>query len=243
MDTQTRFQNAVLLKGESAKDMWDAFIEGWASVYIGYPSRIRADQGSTFTFKFWNSVTSLHGIELRLSGVESHNSFGVEERYHEPLRQVFDKLLTDHPTIDPEIGVRLAVKALNDTTGPDGMVPSLLVFGSLPSFPAVNMDLPIQKERMAALQTARKEMASIVARLRVQEALRYKIPPSTHFLIKLGDAVYFYREGKSGCKRTGSWKGPFTVEKVTGKIITVEWDRKPKQFNISQVLPDSEVNG
>lgn len=243
VNTQTRFQNAVLLKGESAKDVWDAFIEGWASVYIGYPNRIRADQGSIFTSKFWNGVTSLHGIELQISGVESHNSIGVGERYHEPLRQVFDKVLTDHPTIDPEIGLRLAVKALNDTTGPDGIVPSLLVFGSLPSFPAVNMDVPMQKERMAALQTARKEMASVVARLRVQEALRSKILPSTHFLIKPGDAVHVYREGKSGCKRTGSWKGPFTVEKVVGKIITVEWDGKPKQFNISQVLPDSEVNG
>lgn len=83
--------------------------------------------------------------------MERHKSIGVGERYHEPLRQVFDKVLTDHRTIDPEIGLRLAVKALNDTTGPDVIVPSLLVIGSLPSSPAVNMEVPAQKQRMEAL--------------------------------------------------------------------------------------------
>lgn len=34
LDTQTRFQNAVLLKEESARDVWDAFVEAWASFYI-----------------------------------------------------------------------------------------------------------------------------------------------------------------------------------------------------------------
>lgn len=35
VDTQRRFQSAILLKAESARDVWDAFVEGWASVYIG----------------------------------------------------------------------------------------------------------------------------------------------------------------------------------------------------------------
>lgn len=108
-------------------------------------------------------MTSLHGIDVQLSGVEGHDAIGVGERYHQPLRQVFHKVLKDHPSIDSEIGLRLAVKALNDTAGPEGVVPSLLVFGSLLSFPALNMDVHVQKERMAALQTARQEMASIVA--------------------------------------------------------------------------------
>ena len=127
VDTQTHYQNAILLKGESAQVVWNAFIEGWASVYIGYPNRIKADSGSVFTSKFWKSVTMLHGIDVDISGVESHNSIGVGERYHDPLRQVFDKIMADHTNLDPEIAFRLAVKAINDTMGPEGVVPSLLV--------------------------------------------------------------------------------------------------------------------
>ena len=238
VDTHTRFQNAILLKGESAQDVWDAFVEGWASVYIGYPNRIRSDRGSVFTSKFWRGVTSLHGIDIQLSGVESHNSIGVGERYHAPLRQVFDKVMTDHPSLDPEVALRLATKALNDTSGPDGLVPSLLVFGSLPSFPAVNMDVPIQKHRMAALQTARKEMSSIVARLRIQEALRSRLPPAAKYLIEPGDLVHIYREGNASTKSQGEWKGPFKVVSVRGKQVTVDWDGTTKHFNLAQVIPD-----
>lgn len=35
VDTQKRFQNAVLLKGQPAHFVWNAFVEAWASVYIG----------------------------------------------------------------------------------------------------------------------------------------------------------------------------------------------------------------
>lgn len=77
--------------------------------------------------------------------MESHNSLGVGERYHEPLRQIFDKIITDHPQIDPEVALRLTVKSMNDLMGPEGIVPSLLVYGSLPTFPAVKREAPEQK--------------------------------------------------------------------------------------------------
>lgn len=64
---------------------------------------------------------------------------------------MLDKVTTDQRSIDPEIAVRLSVKATSENAGPDGNVPSLLLFGSLPYFPAVNMDVPVQKERTAAL--------------------------------------------------------------------------------------------
>lgn len=120
VDTQTRFQNAILFKREYAKDVWDEFVEGWQSVYIGYSNRIRTDRGSISTSKFWRGVTTLHGTDVQLSGVEIHNSIGVGERYHEPLRQVFDKVLTDHPTTDPDIGLCVAVKALTTLLAPRG---------------------------------------------------------------------------------------------------------------------------
>lgn len=47
--TQTHYQNAVLLKGESSQDVLNAFVEGWASVYLGYTNLIGADTGSVFT--------------------------------------------------------------------------------------------------------------------------------------------------------------------------------------------------
>lgn len=37
VDIHTHFQNAIFLKSESSRHIWDGFVEAWASVYIGYP--------------------------------------------------------------------------------------------------------------------------------------------------------------------------------------------------------------
>ena len=156
VETHTDYQNAVLFKGKSWQDIWNAIVEGWASVYLGYPNPIRADSGSAFPSKFWKGVTTLQGNNVEISWVESHSSLGVGERSHDPLRQILDKIVSDHPRLDPEIAIRLAVKAINDTMGPEGVVPSLLVYGSLLIFPALNMDAPEQRTRMSALHVARR---------------------------------------------------------------------------------------
>ncbi len=98
---------------------------------------MRVDLGSIFT-RFWDEVTTLHGIEMQLSGVERHNSIGSGERYHAPLRCVFDVVRKSYPKLNPEIALCLAVKGINDTIGPENLVPTPLVCGSMPSFPAVN---------------------------------------------------------------------------------------------------------
>ena len=54
----------------------------WVVPYIGHTLEIHADQGPQFRSRRFHSYTSMAGIKLRLSGVESHNSFGVGERYH-----------------------------------------------------------------------------------------------------------------------------------------------------------------
>ena len=72
------------------------------------------------------------GIELRISGVEAHNSLGIGERLHEPLRRIYRKIIFDFPQIDRNIALKLSIKAMNDTHGDNGLVPSLVVFGIIP---------------------------------------------------------------------------------------------------------------
>lgn len=62
------------------------------------------------------------------------------------------------PKLDPEKLLRYRIKVINDTMGPQSLVKSLLVFGVVPKFPTVNAELPAQRECLAALAAARKEM-------------------------------------------------------------------------------------
>lgn len=108
------------------------------------------------------------------------------------LRQIFDTIVTDHSRIDPEIALRIAIKATNNTMEPKGVGLLLLVYGSIPPFHAVNMPAPQQKERMRALQTAGSEISSITARLRSEEALRSRLSAAAKYDPKPGNAVRVY---------------------------------------------------
>lgn len=59
--------------------------------------------------------------------------------------------------------LRLAIKGCNDTLGPEGLVPTLLVFGTMPPIPVAKSNYPKQKDRMKALQLAKAEMEQIIA--------------------------------------------------------------------------------
>ena len=127
VDTQTHFSAAAFLKQQALEHVWHTFLSCWATLYTGYPDKMRVNQGSVFTSSKWKDLTDMSGIEPSLSGVESHNSLGAGERYHDSLRRIFLKIRYSQPSIDADLAIRLAVKAMNDTMNPEGLVPSLLV--------------------------------------------------------------------------------------------------------------------
>lgn len=97
IDTDTHFNSASILKGHSVEDVWKSFLSCWVTLYQGYPDTIHTDQGSAFTSVRFQRLFETVGTKLQLSGVESNNSIGSGERYHEPLRRVFNKILSESP--------------------------------------------------------------------------------------------------------------------------------------------------
>lgn len=88
VDAHTHFSGAEFLKGQSVEDVWEAFIQCWDSLYTGFPETIKVDQGSAFTSLRWQRLCEEVGTVTEESGIESHNSLGSGERYHEPLRRI-----------------------------------------------------------------------------------------------------------------------------------------------------------
>lgn len=73
--------------------------------------------------------------------------------------------------MDLKLALRLSIKAMNNTMRSNGFVPSYLVFGIFPRFPCLNTQLLSQAQCMRALQVSRADMASILAHLRIKQAL------------------------------------------------------------------------
>jgi di/tripeptidase len=99
-------------------------------------------------------------IEVKEVPVEAHNSVGQVKRYHAPLRHAYeiiqDKLEDKH--IDKEIMLQMAVKAINDSAGPDGIVPILLVFGAYPRLTEMDPPSPSVTKRAEAIRVATKKV-------------------------------------------------------------------------------------
>ncbi|KAM4055441.1 cwf18 domain containing protein [Hirsutella rhossiliensis] len=110
--------------------------------------------------------------EAKLMGITSHWAVGKVEKYHVPVRRAYDILKAElKDTVSPDQVLQMAFKAVNDTAGPDGLVPTLLVFGALPR---MTMDSPPTPSAMARAKALRK----INAQRKVQTALNtrpYKV--------------------------------------------------------------------
>lgn len=84
-----------------------------------------------------------------MAGVESHHSNGGAERAHHPLRQIYDRLKSDYPKLKNELLLGMARKAMNDVSGPEGLPPTMLVYGSMPRARAAGLYFALPKKRCA----------------------------------------------------------------------------------------------
>lgn len=126
---------------------------------------------------------------------------------------------------------------MNDPMGPNGLVPSLLVFGILSRFPPTSSRLPSHEERMEAMEIARLEMTNITAQVRLQQALRTKLPPATHYHVDPGDEGFVHSEPE------GKWRGPFQVKQTFDKQVYVDRNGTEAQYSMDHIIPDKHALG
>jgi hypothetical protein len=69
---------------------------------------------------------------VKIVPIEAHYSIGIVERYHGLIRYAYLIIVAKVKGITKEIALQIAFKALNDTAGISGIVPILLVYGTLP---------------------------------------------------------------------------------------------------------------
>jgi hypothetical protein len=113
--------------------------------------------------KFVNNARIL-AIEIEKIPVEAHHSIGKIERYHGPIRRAFEIITADLGNdVTPDNALQMAVKAINDTAGPNGLVPTLLVFGTYPRLSPSSPPFPSITARAAAVRKAMAEVRKLKA--------------------------------------------------------------------------------
>ena len=86
------------------------------------------------------------------------------ECYYSPLRRVYHIITAELLDISKDIALQIAFKAINDFTGPDGLIPTLLVFGAYLCIVKSNTPNPIVTQQAAALKKAMEEVKKLKAK-------------------------------------------------------------------------------
>lgn len=196
VDAETHFSAAQILPDVSTSTIWSTIMECWSSVYTGLPNKIRVDQGTAFGAGLV-SLAKASDVNVVRTGIESHSSMGIGERYHAPLRNTFRKLRLAYANVKPRLLLAMSVFAMNNTLGPEGVVLSMLVLGEFPSlrmlYKAPTL-IATLVDRAQIANSARKEMEHHMAGLRVHRALRHRVPKSADTRFQPGDTVFVWRE-------------------------------------------------
>ena len=124
----------------------------------------------------------------------------------------------------------MAVKALNDSTGPNGLVPTLLVFGAFPRMSDSDVPAPSIQQHAVAIRKPMEEITKERAKRMVNNALNTRNGPNTEALHDLppNSPVLVYRE-------KGGWKGPFLLIGITGETCKVKLSSGVTDFQSTHV--------
>jgi len=166
--------------------------------------------------------------------IEAHHSIGKVERYHSLLRRAYDIIWKEPRAekLSKEIVLQMDVKAINDTAGPNGLVPTLLVYGAYPRLTYTDRPAKTITDRSRAVRTAMAELRKIQAQRKLAEAQHTRNGPNVSETIRLpiDSDVKVWRE-------KGGWSGPFKLISVDGKRCIVDTTSGPKQFRTNVVKP------
>ncbi|RKF60455.1 hypothetical protein OnM2_050062, partial [Erysiphe neolycopersici] len=237
LDEATRFQSGELLKNETSQE-------------VGPPEMIVTYAGKNLTSKEFQYNTQAMSISVKTVPVEAHNSIGIVERYHKPIRRAYLIIRQELPNVSKQASFRMAFKAINDTAGPRGLVPTLLVFGSYCRINGSGAPAMSVEQRANAYKRAMEEVRKLRADRQIRDALNTRNGQiiSTIKSLPLQSKVLVWREGNLGKK--ASWKGPYTLLGINGNTCLVQLhddNERPTEFRIISVKPyfdnpDKQVN-
>ena len=234
VDEATHFCAALFLRSMSAADTWNALVRCWSNVYLGPPDYLRIDQGTNFVAKEFKGLAATEGVELLEAPVESPSTMSHVERYHGPLRTAFIKLRNEISFLPKEDILQMAVYCVNNTVGPEGLCPTLCVFGAIPS-PARQTPAPTQIERARAIDSAMKELQRYHAQRKVSLGMKYRGPfgkeRSDLDNIYFGAPVRVYRETSK------TWEGPHKFVSKDGETVVVQMPHGHRIFRSHVVRP------
>ncbi|KAI0991589.1 hypothetical protein K3495_g16598, partial [Podosphaera aphanis] len=128
----------------------------------------------------------------------------------------------------------MAVKACNDTAGPNGLIPTLCALGAYPRLTWNDPPSPAAIQKAESLKLAMKELRKYKANQLVDQAANMRNGPNNAHLeeVPIGGLVRVWREGKN---KRGEWTGPWVMIDKDQQTVTVRINEENVNFRSTVV--------
>lgn len=190
----------------------------WIDFYLGPPDIIAHNAGRKYmAVSFSSNADSLY-ICTKAIPVESVNSMKIVELYHQPIRRTFSIICMNSPHTDLYAALQMAVEAVNNSVGPEGLVPTVLVYGGLSRWGLPHDPRsPSTVARVKSLCKSTSKMSKTNDNRQVRDALRARNGPDVSYIrtTPLGSHFLVYRP------KTDRWEVLYDFVDVNGEYITV----------------------
>jgi hypothetical protein len=116
--------------------------------------------------------------------VEAYNSIGKIDGFLQQAYKIICDELRDTET-NAEVSLQIAVKTINDSVGPDGIIPTLLVFGAYPKITNNSAPSPTTTKKAKTIRKTSNEIKRYYAKRHIKDAFRIRNSPNTTAIFKL----------------------------------------------------------
>ncbi len=134
--------------------------------------------------------------------------------------------------IQKELALQMAVKAVNNTASPDGLVPTLLVYRAYLRMSKLDPPAPSVTDRAAVIRKAMAEVVKLWAKQTINNALHHCNRPNTTLVhnLPLNSEVLVWR-------KSGNWTGPYHLLAVEDETCCIQLLSGLTNFRSMSVKP------
>ena len=100
------------------------------------------------------------GISTKNVPVKAYWSIRITERYHFILRRAY-KIIVEETQANKEVSLQIAVKAINNSTNPNRLILTLLVFGAFLRMTELDLPAPSITVRVIVIKKAIDKITKI----------------------------------------------------------------------------------
>jgi hypothetical protein len=176
--------------------MWETLCLCWVDVYLELPDQLVHNASKNFSSQEFWLYTKTMAIKIKEVLVKAYNSISRVKRYHAPLQQAYNIILLELNGSSKDFILQMAVKAIKNSASPDGLVPTLLVFGA---YPYITNNLPPSPpitQQAEAICKAIKEVRCFYTSRQVKDALVIRNGPNVlpTLSLPIQSDMYVWRE-------------------------------------------------